>query len=59
MFKRQRASYVRAEIGMGSDADEARWRKALEDGNTEELDELKFEEALRLAYYDERFGSDP
>lgn len=54
MLRKQRESYVRAEIAFGSDKDEAFWRKAYEENDTETLRRLKHEETQRLARYDEK-----
>tara|TARA_R110000850_G_scaffold138657_1_gene259711 strand:+ start:168 stop:434 length:267 start_codon:yes stop_codon:yes gene_type:complete len=39
-LKAQRRSYLRAEAGFGSDADEAAYRQALSDGDTAKIAEL-------------------
>lgn len=52
MLARQRESFVRAEIGFGSDADEAEYRAALESGDPAEIDRVKRKEEARLEAYD-------
>lgn len=48
----QRASFVRGEIGMGSDRDEANYRKAMTDGDRAEMERLNQEaqERVRRAF---------
>lgn len=58
MLKSQRESFVRAEAGFGSDADEAAYRKALEEGDTETLERLNAEADGRVAAVDAYFGED-
>lgn len=48
----QRDSFVRAEMGFGSDADEAAFRAALEAGDTEALSRLEAASQARMAAYD-------
>lgn len=48
----QRRSYVRAEIGFGSDADEAAYRAALVAGSTAALARLEAEAQARMAAFD-------
>jgi hypothetical protein len=45
----QRRSWVRGEMGLGSDADEAAYREALRDGDAATLDRLDREAAKRMA----------
>lgn len=45
----QRQSWVRGEMGMGSDADEAAYRAALEAGDTDTLNRLDLESEQRVA----------
>lgn len=44
----QRQSWVRGEMGLGSDADEAAYRAALESGDTETLKRLDLESMQRV-----------
>ncbi len=55
MRQRQRRSFVRAEIGFGSDADEAAYRAALARGDTEEMARLDAESKERIAAFVARF----
>jgi glutamyl/glutaminyl-tRNA synthetase len=48
MIRKQAESFVRAEAGFGSDADEAEYAKALHDGDTEKLARLNAEAAERV-----------
>jgi glutamyl/glutaminyl-tRNA synthetase len=48
MIRKQAESFVRAEAGFGSDADEAEYAKALRDGDTEKLARLNAESAERV-----------
>ena len=50
----QKESFVRAEVGFGSDADEAAYRDAYRSGDTETLRRLQAEETARLAQFDKR-----
>jgi hypothetical protein len=56
MLRQQAISYGRAEAGFGSDADEAEYAAALASGEPERIAEVKLEEALRVARYDEIRG---
>lgn len=51
-LRAQRDSYVRAEMGFGSDADEAAYRAALFAGDKAELDRLEAASQARMAAYD-------
>lgn len=53
MLKAQRQSFVRAEMGFGSDADEAAYRKALEEEDDEALERLNEEANERMRLVDE------
>ncbi len=57
----QRRSWVRAEAGFGSDADEAAMRRALEDGDVEALAKLRAESEARMrmadSVMDETYGA--
>lgn len=52
MLRQQRASFVRGEAGLGSDADEAAWRKAMAEGDIEAIARLRAEEQARIAAAD-------
>lgn len=49
----QRDSFVRAQIGFGSDADEAAYRAALDAGNAREIELHEAASQLRMKHYDE------
>ena len=53
----QRRSFVRAEIGLGSDADEIAYRSALASGDQEALAKLNKEAEARMAQVDAYFAS--
>lgn len=44
----QRRSWVRGELGLGSDADEAAYTKALSEGDTDTIARLKAEGEARI-----------
>ena len=48
MWKAQRESFVRAEAGFGSDADESKYRAALKSGDADQIAECKAEEDARI-----------
>lgn len=48
MIRKQAESFVRAEAGFGSDADEAAYAKALREGDTETLARLNAEAEERV-----------
>lgn len=56
MIAEQRKSFVRGQIGMGSDADEAAYAAALEAGDTETLARLDAESQARMENVDRLFG---
>lgn len=51
-LKAQRDSWVRGEIGFGSDADESAYREALATGDAEALARLKTEAENRMNFFD-------
>lgn len=55
-LKAQRDSFVRAEVGFGSDADEAAYRAALVESDTETLARLSAEADARMAFFDKTHG---
>lgn len=57
MTESQKESYVRAEIGMGSDADEEEYRRALREGDQVKLDLLNQESLHRMAEYERQRNS--
>jgi hypothetical protein len=56
MFAEQRRSFVRGQIGMGSDADEAAYASALRSSDTETLRRLDQEAAARVARAEKEQG---
>ena len=52
MWEAQRRSFVRAEVGFGSDADEAAYYAAIRRGDHAEVARLKAEQDDRLAAFD-------
>lgn len=48
MMRAQRRSWARGEVGIGSDADEAAYSRALKDGDQETLDRLQAEGDARV-----------
>ena len=52
LHREQRESYVRAEIALGSDADEAEYNEAILSGDQARIAECKRKESARLAAYD-------
>lgn len=49
MWRAQRRSFIRADAGFGSDADEAAYRGALEAGDAEAIKRLDKESRARVA----------
>lgn len=58
-LERQRESYVVAEMGMGSDADEQAYRAALANGDTSEIERLDAAAAERMRLAREMLGKRP
>lgn len=54
MYEAQRESWCRAELGFGTDADEAEYRAALARGDEETMIRLEREARERIARFDER-----
>lgn len=55
LLAEQRRSWVRGEVALGSDRDEAAYRKALAAGDQATLQRLKDEAAKRLKNFDKRW----
>ena len=53
----QRDSFVRAQMGFGSDADEAAYRAALDAGDPREIELHEAASQLRMWHYDQKQGS--
>lgn len=51
MWEAQRRSFVKAEIGFGSDADEAAYARACAHGDEAEIARLESEAAARIAQF--------
>ena len=56
MLAAQRRSYVRAEMGFGSDADEAAMAAAIRAGDSAEIARLEAEADARMEAYDRSVG---
>lgn len=52
----QRDSFVRAQMGFGSDADEAAYRTALDAGDPREIELHEAASQLRMQHYDQAKG---
>jgi hypothetical protein len=58
MIRAQRRSWARGEVGIGADADEAAYAKALREKDWDTISRLEAESAARVEKFDEDHGGE-